>query len=509
MAKNRQALVAVIAPYGKDAQLIAACLSAANISCDIFDNPELALPDFSNGTGALLVEEEVFGKPAVVKRFSEALHSQPSWSDSPLIVLTKPRSSRSAYAKLMARVRAPLGHATLLERPVRPEALVSIVTTALRARERQYQVRDMLDQLCESEERYRSLALATSSMVWAADPHGCFIESLPSWEAFTGQSFEQYRGRGWMNCIHPDDRLQVEHAFTKATAESAPFHLEFRLMRHDRQYRCVQAHGVPVFRAYLKPKEWVGTCTDIQEKKDAAAALRRSERLAMAGQFAATIAHEINNPLEAVTNLIYLIRTRSTEEQIRQFAGMAEKELTRVAELSGQTLRFYRKSTEPASTNVAEILESLLRLFGPTFARRKLRIEKNLRESRAVVAFPNELRQLFANMLSNAVDAVSADGYVAVRVRPARNWGDLFQHGVRITIADTGTGIPAAVKAHIFEPFVTTKGDSGTGLGLWVCSDIVRRHHGDIKIKSRTSSPTGTVFSIFLPYDQRPLAQEH
>lgn len=497
--------VLIVAPYGRDAHLICETLRGAKISCETFGDPGAVVPHLSNGTGALLLEEEALNDK-LIQEFALALQKQPPWSDPPVIVLTKARKGSDAASKLMARMRQPLGHTTLLERPVRPEILVSTVETVLRARRRQFQTRDALEQLQASEARYRSLILATSSIVWTTDLHGNIVDRLPSWEQYTGQRFEEYKGRGWTNAVHPHDREGAIAAISAAIAAMRPFQLEYRLRRYDGPYRCVLTRGLPVFREDSSVKEWVGTCTDIQDRKDSEIALRKSERLAMAGQMAASIAHEINNPLEAVTNLLYLINMRSSDEQARQYCAMAQRELTRVTEISGQTLRFYRKSNTPQETDVAELLDSLLQLFYPKFGRRNIQAQCDLKSGGTVLAFPNELRQLFANLISNAIDATPPGGHIRIEVKPVKNpQGE--RRGVRVVVADTGCGIPDNIRQRIFEPFVTTKGEAGTGLGLWVSDDIVRRHGGLLQLKSRTGERSGTVFSIFLPSGHVPAPQ--
>lgn len=504
-ASSKPLPVLVVAPFGRDANLISQTLHRANIPCELCPDPRVAFPRLSNGTGALLVEEEALNED-LIREFAAALQNQPPWSDAPVVVLTKGRSGNNRTSRLMAEMRQPLGHTTLLERPIRPETLVSTVETVLRARHRQFQIRDVLERLQASEARYRSLIVASSSIVWAANLQGEFVDRLPSWEAFTGQIFELYRGLGWTEAIHSADRKRIVPAYSAAIKNLRPFQLEFRLRRYDGNYRYVLARGVPVFREDASVKEWVGTCADMQDRKDSEAALRKSERLALAGQMAASIAHEINNPLEAVTNLIYLINTRAADDQTRQFCAMAENELSRITEISGQTLRFYRKSTKPVETDVAELLDSLLHLFYPKFGRRNLQVGTNLRKAPKINAFPNELRQLFANLISNAIDATPPGGEIHIDCGPGFDWRKVAR-GVRVIVADTGSGISDNIKQHIFEPFVTTKGDAGTGLGLWVCDDIVRRHSGRLRLKTRTVGQTGTVFSIFLPAGVAPVPQ--
>jgi PAS domain S-box-containing protein len=498
--------VMVVAPFGRDGDLISETLRRASISCELCEDARLAFPHLSNGTGALLVEEEALNED-LIREFALALQNQPAWSDAPVIVLTKGRSGTTRTSRLMAEMRQPLGHTTLLERPIRPETLISTVETVLRARRRQFEIRDALEQLQASEARYRSLIVAASSIVWTANLHGDVVERLPSWEAYTGQNLEQYRGAGWLDAIHPADRKQVAPAISSAIKGLRPFQFEYRLRRHDGSYRYVLARGVPVFSEDCSVKEWVGTCTDTQERKDSEAALRKSERLAMAGQLAASIAHEINNPLEAVTNLIYLINTRATEEETRQYCAMAQQELSRVTEISGQTLRFYRKSTTAVETDVAELLDSLLHLFYPKFARRNLHVSTDLRAVPIIHAFPNELRQLFANLISNAIDATPPGGRIRIECAPGSDWRQKNVRGVCVVVADTGSGISDEIRGHLFKPFVTTKGDAGTGLGLWVCDDIVQRHAGRLRLRSKTVGRTGTVFLIFLPAGVAPVPQ--
>jgi PAS domain S-box-containing protein len=505
-ASSHELPVLVVAPYGRDGNLIAETLRRASIACEIVGSARLALPRLSNGTGALLLEEETLDD-GLIQDFAATLQKQPQWSDPPLIILTKSRREANSASRLMARMRQPLGHTTLLERPLRPEVLISTVETVLRARRRQFQIRDAVEQLQASEARYRSLILAAASIVWTTNLRGEIVDPLPSWENFTGQTFEQYKGRGWLRAVHPNDRNHASAAIAAALTGLRPYQLEYRLRRHDGRYRCVLTRGVPAFREDSTVKEWVGTCTDIQDRKDSEIALRKSERLALAGQLAASIAHEINNPLEAVTNLLYLINMRSSDDEARQYCAMAQRELTRVTEISGQTLRFYRKSTTPVETDVAELVDSLLQLFYPKFGRRNIQAKCECQRGQKISSFPNELRQLFANLISNAIDATPPGGRIRIEVKPGRDYADSRRRGTRVVVADTGSGIAMEVRQRIFEPFVTTKGDAGTGLGLWVCDDIVKRHGGSLRLRTRTAGHSGTVFSIFLPAGHQPLPQ--
>ena len=239
---------------------------------------------------------------------------------------------------------------------------------------------------------------------------------------------------------------------------------------------------------------------DISAEKQSEEAVRRSEKLATAGRLAASIAHEINNPLEAVVNLLYLAREDSANAA--QYLNMAEQEVGRVARLAQQTLGFVRDTNSPGPIKTAAIMEEILQLYSRKIEAREIHVIRRYREVEELNGYAGEMRQLFANLVVNAVEAMGKQGSLHVRVAPGHDWRG-NREGVRVTVADNGSGISPADMQHVFEPFYTTKKDTGTGLGLWVSSGIVRKHNGLIRVRSRVDGRgSGTMFSIFLPYQQ-------
>jgi PAS domain S-box-containing protein len=241
---------------------------------------------------------------------------------------------------------------------------------------------------------------------------------------------------------------------------------------------------------------------DISAQKRAEEALRRNEKLATAGRLAASIAHEINNPLEAVTNLIYL--ARHDPANAPGHLEMAERELERVAHIARQTLGFVRESSVATPLDVGSLLDEVLRLYSSKLLKKRIEVQKRFRGA-AIRAYGGELRQLFSNLIVNAVEAMDPGGLLWLRVRPGQEYADGGRRGVRVLIADNGSGISGEHLDHLFEPFYTTKKDAGTGLGLWLSLGIVRKHGGSIRVRTRVQAgKSGTMFSIFLPEGVEP-----
>ena len=249
---------------------------------------------------------------------------------------------------------------------------------------------------------------------------------------------------------------------------------------------------------------WVGLIVmDASDRKRGEEALRKTEKLAATGRLAASIAHEINNPLEAITNLLYLLSNHAElPEPAMSYVVMAEHEVRRISEITQQTLRFYRQSTLPARANLSELLDSVLSLHHGRLRNLGITVERKYDATIDIYCFAGELRQVFANLVGNAIDAMSEGGRLVVRARRSRDWSNSQRTGVRFQVADTGSGMKPGVREHIFEPFFTTKEVTGTGLGLWVSSEIVAKHKGTIRVRSRSESPngqTGTIFELFFP----------
>jgi signal transduction histidine kinase len=240
---------------------------------------------------------------------------------------------------------------------------------------------------------------------------------------------------------------------------------------------------------------------DITNNKLAEDALRKSEKLAAAGRLAATIAHEINNPLEAVTNLLYILRVNNQwDDNARSYVAQAEHELARIAHVTRQTLGFYRDTTSPHLMDLPKIVEEALSLYLPRIQAKNIQLSREYDETVHVTGLPGEIRQVVSNLVANAIDALPAEGALRVRVHHARELTNSQRPGGKIVIADTGSGISPEHRKKLFEPFYTTKEDVGTGLGLWVSREIVQKHGGNILLRSCVApGQSGTVFSIFLP----------
>jgi len=239
---------------------------------------------------------------------------------------------------------------------------------------------------------------------------------------------------------------------------------------------------------------------DATERHRAQEALIRSEKLAAMGRLAASIAHEINNPLASVTNLLYLIERSAISEEVRTYTQLADQELRRVTQIATQTLRFHRQASAPTEVMISQILGSVLMLYQGRLLNAGIRVENEFDDQRPVFCLEGEVRQALTNMITNAVDAMPHGGRLLLRTREVHNRDG--QAGILTTIADTGEGMLEAVRRRLFEPFFTTKGITGTGLGLWISKGIVDKHSGRIRVKtSQEKDRSGTVFHIFLPYD--------
>lgn len=242
---------------------------------------------------------------------------------------------------------------------------------------------------------------------------------------------------------------------------------------------------------------------DLTMQKKSEEVLRQTEKLAIAGRLAASIAHEINNPLEAITNCLYLIEQGELEADSRNYLQMAQRELDLVSKITMQTLRFYRRSSRPMQTDLRDLCESVLDLLDRRIKQQGVEIRRKFREIPLVLCHEGEIRQVLANLVGNAIDALPEGGRLELRTTPVFDWEQRVP-GVRVTVADNGTGMDAATKNRIFEPFFSTKGITGTGLGLWISRDIVEKHKGRLGVwshKRSDDSDGGTVFTLFLPVE--------
>lgn len=278
-------------------------------------------------------------------------------------------------------------------------------------------------------------------------------------------------------------------------ASASRIRLEFRsvflLDRPVRKEMLISAVQV-AYNSRLRQLE-VRDAADRQFRSDET--LRNTEKLATAGKLAATLAHEINNPLEALHNLLFLVENSAKIEEARSFSKIAVQELERIQEIVDLTLRFHRAPSIPSLNDVSEIAASGLMLFRARLRARQITECVDLRETVAFCS-AGEVRQALVNLIGNAIDAMPDGGKLCVRTSTVACDGLSY---ARLSVGDTGSGIPREIRPNLFTQFFTTKGSRGTGLGLWLTQDIVQRNHGRLRYRSRASAPSGTVFTIYLP----------
>ncbi|MBI3483637.1 MAG: PAS domain S-box protein, partial [Acidobacteria bacterium] len=362
--------------------------------------------------------------------------------------------------------------------------------------------------LRESEERYRSLVIATSQIIWTTNPEGEMLEPFRSWQEFTGQSAEEARGRGWLNAIHPNDRERVWKTCDEAERTGVAIQSEYQLRRHDGVYRHLSCRAVPVRINGGSIREWVGACTDVTEQIILAAQLRQSQKMDAIGQLAGGVAHDFNNRLGVImgyTDLVMeaLAPGHKSREQLEQVYKAAES----AASLTSQLMAFSRKQVvAPKILNLNAVVSDTDKML-----RRLIREDVHLVTVLSpslgnVKADPGQIEQILMNLAVNARDAMPHGGKLTLETRSVgldheyANTHAAVPPGdyVLLAVTDSGTGMDEATKAHIFEPFFTTKEmGRGTGLGLATVYGIVKQCGGFIWVYSEPGQ--GTTFKIYFP----------
>jgi two-component system NtrC family sensor kinase len=240
---------------------------------------------------------------------------------------------------------------------------------------------------------------------------------------------------------------------------------------------------------------------DVTHQKLAERAALFNERLAATGRMANTIAHEINNPLEAITNLLYLLRNTSIgSESAMEYLRSAEAEVERVSRIARQILSFHRESASPVEVNLADLMQDVLALNNRAIVEKNLRVITKWNSDSVIHGFPAQLRQVFSNLVRNAIEASGNEMPMTIKISGCKLWNPLIERGARITISDRGIGIPSENLRRVFDAFFTTKELKGTGVGLWLSSTIVQEHRGRIQVRSNTHpEKSGTCISVLLP----------
>ena len=283
--------------------------------------------------------------------------------------------------------------------------------------------------------------------------------------------------------------------------------LEGELPARPGEHRYWTVNYYPVYATDGTIQAITAASLEITQQKKSELALIQSEKLAAVGRLASSISHEINNPLEAITNLLYLVSTdERLHEDIRVYVHLAQSEVARVSQIATQTLRFHRQAIRATLVKASDLVGAVLGLYQGRLSNSGISVQADYTSESPILCFENDIRQVLNNLIANAIDAMRGGGRLLVRAHEVTDWKPgANRRGVRITVADTGHGMSAAVKARVFEPFYTTKDLNGTGLGLWISSGIVQRHQGRLTLRSSLDPRhQGTVFTLFLPLEPGP-----
>jgi PAS domain S-box-containing protein len=352
----------------------------------------------------------------------------------------------------------------------------------------------------EGEERLKLAIAAADIGTWDLDVFSNKLKWSNRCAAIFGSRLD---GEHWyeefIDRLHPEDRDMVAASVQSALdpVGTGQYDQEYRVVRPDGELRWVAAMGKAFFEevdGQLWATRFIGTLLDRTELKRAQEALLQSEKLAIAGRLAASIAHEIQNPLESLTNLLYLLRDEKSLERRAEYHLMAETEIRLLSEIAVNTLGFYRDPLGIVAVDIAALIDSTLVVFQRRITGLQVRIQRELDPGVAVLAPQGELRQVLVNLISNALDAMPKGGRLVLRARDLT--GRTGEKCVRLSVADTGIGMAPEVVARVFEAFYTTKGVSGTGIGLWLSQEIIKKCGSRIHVKS--SPGRGTVFSMYL-----------
>jgi PAS domain S-box-containing protein len=356
------------------------------------------------------------------------------------------------------------------------------------------------DALRTSEARFRSLVEALPLGLLISDAFGKIVYANYAIERLLGYSESELLSSSFsLTDVSPSLFAHLE-SLAATSVELEPFEISCR--RRDSQ-----SVDALIGMSFLDSESTNGSrqivifVADLSLQKKSEEVIRRTEKLAVAGRLAASISHEINNPLEAITNCLYLVAQSDLPEDARHYLELAQNELNRVSQITVQTLRFYRASTRPTNVHLHELIETVLTLLDSRIKQSDIQIIRDLRAQSTLLAHDGELRQVLANLIGNAIDAVPQGGQIIVRSRSTHDWS-LGRKGVSLIVADNGAGMDPITRGRIFEPFFSTKGITGTGLGLWISHEIVDKHQGRIQVRSRPTSSQlsgGTVFRIFIP----------
>jgi PAS domain S-box-containing protein len=362
--------------------------------------------------------------------------------------------------------------------------------------------------LREAARRFRFLAESMPQKIFTAKPNGKLDYLNQQWVEYTGLTFEQIKECGWKTFIHSEDLPENLRIWQRSIDSGEPFRFEHRFRRADGNYRWHLSRAVAMRDSNGNITMWIGSNTDIQDVREQEDHLRKIEKMAAAGQLASSIAHEINNPLSSVTNSLYLLEDHANlDESARFYVSIASTELARVSRIVKQSLSYYRVGTVPGDVDLDAIVNESLNIFSEKLKRTGIELKPKVDSGAALVGFSDELRQVVDNLLLNALEAMPGGGRLSISVHESYDWtrhDHKHRKGVRLTIADTGCGIPKDLLTQIFEPFFTTKTEKGTGLGLWILQGIISKHEGVMSLRSSdVKGKNGTIISIFFPSPTR------
>jgi PAS domain S-box-containing protein len=327
--------------------------------------------------------------------------------------------------------------------------------------------------------------------------------NITSWnvsaERLFGYRADEIIGQSIMLLIPPELQQDETHILKKIKAGERIDHFQTVRMKKSGERMEVSLTISPV-------KDGRGTIVgaakilrDISKQKKLEAIVHTSERLASVGRLAATVAHEINNPLEAVTNYVYLAKQHpDLPPKVKQYLDSAEASLARVAHIAQQTLGFYREDFQPTKLVIPQVIDDVLAIYERKLKYKRLNIDRRIDRDLTVSGFEGELKQMVSNLITNAFDACPDGGKIIIAARATRQLPP-HRHGICITVADNGAGISNQDKLNLFTPFFTTKKSLGTGLGLWITKELLEKRCGQIRFRSRDSYPSGTVMSLYIP----------